>query len=529
MADLYKKLAEYSETDFYPYHMPGHKRRLGGKVLAPVANLDITEIDGFDNLHDATGILQQIQQKAAAAYGAEESFYLVGGSTAGILGAVSAAVPEGGKLLMVRGCHRSVYHGAYLRKLKVEYLWTGVHPDFGCNLPADAEMIERALLEDAEIGAVLIVSPTYEGLTADVGKIAEIVHKRGIPLIVDEAHGAHLGFHPAWSQNSSRRGADLVIQSLHKTLPSPTQTAILHVSGQLINRTRLKRFLRIYQSSSPSYLFMAAMEEAIDMTATQADSLFGAFLENWNHMLQRLANCKCLQILQVEGMDIGKLVVRDTTGQLSGQELYDRLLHRYHLQMEMAAGCFVLAMFTIGDTPEGYERLTEDLLEIDAECARNMGEESVSEQESVYVSDSQSVPEPRQVLEPRQMPEQETDCQAVLQTRQETAHDCQQEVGTEWNHEAKQEREQAQCHIPPCAFPLEKAWDAATESILLTEAEGRIAGDFINLYPPGIPLLVPGEIFTKEIVSDLQRYVCDGLTVQGAERNDDKIYVQVLK
>lgn len=489
MADLYKKLAEYSETDFYPYHMPGHKRRLSCKVLAPVANLDITEIDGFDNLHDATGILQQVQQKAAAVYGADESFYLVGGSTAGILSAVSAAVPEGGKLLMVRGCHRSVYHGAYLRKLKVEYLWTGVYPDFGCSLPADADMIERSLLEDAEIGAVLIVSPTYEGLTADVGKIAEIVHKRGIPLIVDEAHGAHLGFHPAWPQNSSRLGADLVIQSLHKTLPSPTQTAILHVKGQLVDRAKLKRFLRIYQSSSPSYLFMAAMEEAIDMTATQADSLFGTFLENWKHMLQQLVDCKCLQILQAEGMDTGKLVVRDTTGQLSGQELYDRLLHRYHLQMEMAAGSFVLAMFTIGDTQEGYERLTAALLEIDAECARGVGENPALEPgqiwdyDSVHMSDGQP----------------------------------------------KRASAQAQPHIPSCAIPLERAWDAATECILLTEAEGRIAGEFINLYPPGIPLLVPGEMFTKEIVLDLQRYVHDGLTVQGIERKGDKIYVQVLE
>lgn len=482
MADLYGKLAEYAEADFYPYHMPGHKRRLSGKVLAPVASLDITEIDGFDNLHDAKDILLQIQQKAAAVYGADESFYLVGGSTAGILSAVSAAVPEGGKLLMVRGCHRSVYHGAYLRKLRVEYLWTGVHPVFGCSLPPDAALVERALLKDAEIAAVLIVSPTYEGLTADVGKIAEVVHKRGIPLIVDEAHGAHLGFHPAWPRNSSRLGADLVIQSLHKTLPSPTQTAILHVSGQLIDRERLKRFLRIYQSSSPSYFFMAAMEEAIDMTVAQADSLFGAFLENWKQMLKRLADCKCLQILQAEGMDIGKLVVADATGQLSGQELYDRLLHRYHLQMEMAAGSYVLAMFTIGDTREGYERLTAALLEIDAECAHNAGENWV-EQERERAN--------------------KADCR-LAQTSQ------------------------AQLYIPPHALPLERAWDAVTENVLLSEAEDRIAGEFINLYPPGIPLVVPGEIFTKEIVLALEKYVREGLNVQGMVHKDDGIYVQAL-
>lgn len=468
MGELYQKLEAYSHADYYPYHMPGHKRRLLGNATAPVAGLDITEIDGFDNLHEAEGILNRLQKKAAAAYGAEESFYLVNGSTAGILSAISAALPKQGKLLMVRGCHRSVYHAVYLRELEVNYLWTGQDQEFGCMLPATAKQVEAALAADAEIQAVLIVSPTYEGLTADVVAIAKAAHKRGVPLIVDEAHGAHLGFHPAWPENSCRQGADLVIQSLHKTLPSLTQTAILHVNGQLIDRLRLKRFLKIYQSSSPSYLLMAAMEEAIDMAVSRSEELFGQFLQNWTAMLQELATCQCLTFLQDGHMDIGKLVIADRTGQLSGAQLYEILLQRYHLQMEMAAGQYVLAMFTIGDTVEGYERLTKALLEIDRECRQKQG----------------------------------------------------RAVG----------RLQKTVEIRPCRrVSLKEAWDSDTEEMLLAQVPGHIAGEFVNLYPPGIPLLVPGEEFTKEIGLCLQTYVEEGLTVQGIKKQNGQLYVKVIR
>lgn len=476
MGDLYRKLEEYSHTDYYPYHMPGHKRRLCDDTLAPLAHLDITEIEDFDNLHDAKGILRQIQEKAAKAYGAEESFYLIDGSTAGILSAISAAVPEGEKLLMVRGCHKSAYHAAYLRKLKIQYLCPGVQQEFGCNLPAAAEEVEQALAKDDEIRAVLIVSPTYEGMVADVAGIAAAAHKRGLPLIVDEAHGAHLGFHPGWPTNSSRLGADLVVQSLHKTLPSMTQTAILHVNGQLVDREKLKRFLRIYQSSSPSYVFMAGMEEAIDMVSSNADKLFGDFWENWNQMLIRLAGCKCIHILQEENMDIGKLVIADLSGTLSGQQLYDILLKKYHLQMEMAAGKYVLAMFTVGDTGEGYERLTDALLKIDKECQRRSAE-----------------------------------------------------AGKNRLDERATAQGEAFIPLPERACSLSRAWDGENETVLLSAAEGRIAGEFINLYPPGIPLIVPGERFTKDICLCLQGYVKDGLTVQGIEERKGRIYVKALK
>ena len=463
MGELYQKLTEYGKSDYYPYHMPGHKRRLTTETLGELAGIDITEIDGFDNLHEATGILQKIQKKAACVYGAQESYYLINGSTAGVLAAISATVSEGGKILMVRGAHKSAYHAAFLKNLQITYLWPGVHPVFGNHLPADADEIREALDREQDIQAVFIVSPTYEGLVADVKKIAEIVHARGIPLIVDEAHGAHLGFAEGFALNSSRLGADLVVSSLHKTLPAPTQTAVLHVCGSLADRKKLRRYLSVYQSSSPSYLFMAAMEDAIDLVSREKEKLFGQFRAYWKEMMQQLQNCKNLIFLQEKNSDIGKLVIADGSGCFSGAKLYEILLTEYHLQMEMAAGRYVLAMFTVGDDIEGYRRLTKALLEIDERCI------------------SQGAPK---------MPCRQLQARAVMS--------------------------------------IGDAWDAEKATLPLQKTEGCISAEYINLYPPGSPILVPGEVITKEIINEIEDYLKNGFHVQGICREQNGIGVSIV-
>lgn len=481
MSELFEKLSAYGASDYYPYHMPGHKRRLKTDTMRELAQIDITEIDGFDNLHDAQGILKRIQEEAAAAYGAEESFFLVNGSTAGILSSISTAVSPGGKILMVRGAHKSAYHAAYLRDLQIAYLWPGVHPLFGCNLPATAKEVEEALQQTPDVQAVFIVSPTYEGLAADVKSIAEAAHKRNIPLIVDEAHGAHLGFDGRWPESSVKQGADLVIQSLHKMLPAPTQTAILHVNGKLVDRCRLRRFLGIYQTSSPSYIFMAAMEDAIATTSANREKLFGDFWEYWKGMTESLSACRNLIFLKEENSDPGKLAVMDKTGFLDGEQLYEMLLHKYHLQPEMAAGRYVLAMFTVGDTKEGYERLTKALLEIDEYITterKQRTQEKLMEREGNRMAD------------------------AVTPV-------------------CIQKKTQA-------VIGIGRAWDTPKEWVLLKDAEGKTAGEYVNLYPPGSPIIVPGEIFTKDILTEIAAYRQQGFHVQGVKEIEDDIYVSTI-
>lgn len=475
MGILFDKLTEYSKSNFYPYHMPGHKRRPVGELPQEWTATDITEIEGFDNLHQPEGILKKLQEEAAIAYGAEESFYLVNGSTCGILSAISATVSFGGELLIVRNCHKSVYHAAYLRRLTLRYLYPEVVEGFDVCEAITAKQVKKALEQWPEVEAVLVVSPTYEGRIADIEAIAGVVHEKGLPLLVDEAHGAHLGFAEGFAQNSNRLGADVVIHSLHKTLPSMTQTALLHCNGRLVNRDKIRRFLHIYQSSSPSYVLMACMEEAIRM-AKDGKEAFARFLQNWNELLRQLRVCKKIQVLGVcseekggscnkTTQDVGKLVLSVKRTGLSGRQLYDILLNGYHLQPEMACESYVLAMFTVWDTEEGYERLTQALLELDKQLAQ-----AESETDAVYKED------------------EKTPLEADV-------------IPTE----------------PKEAIPLYQAWDAEREWIPLADACDRVAGEFVNLYPPGTPMAVPGEKLSSERIRMLDKCLNSGLTVQGVD------------
>lgn len=473
-------LKEYGQSDYYPLHMPGHKRRAHGQLPEEIVQMDLTEIDGFDNLHQAEGILKELQEHAARMYGADETFYLVNGSTGGILSAVSTAVKEGGHILIARNCHKSVYHACYLRNLKISYLYPQVMQDYDICEPITCEQVEDALAWETDVDAVLLVSPTYEGRIADIESIAKVVHARGIPLIVDEAHGAHLGFAEGFAQNSCRNGADLVIHSVHKTLPALTQTALLHVNGTVIDRNQLKRFLHIYQSSSPSYVLMAGIDNALRQVEQNGKELFGAFIHNWNKMCQRLSAMNNLSILEPgEKQDIGKLLVSVKKTGLSGQQLYDMLLEEYHLQLEMAAASYVLAMFTVGDTKEGYERMTQALLEIDARLAKA----------------------PPDARLPQAQPEPDAEAKQALPAA------VTKRIG-----------------IPFC-----KAWDMEAEYCPLSLCQGRLAGEFINLYPPGTPMAVPGESIDDALICQIRDCLQKGLSVQGVKQIDGEIYLPVLR
>ena len=272
---LDQALETYGKSKAYPFHMPGHKRRNMG--IADPYQVDITEIHGFDNLHDPQGYLLEAMEHLQNLYGSDHSYLLVGGSTAGNLAAVFAAADQGQELIVGRNSHRSVYNGAYLRRCRLHYLyprpWAGASFS-GEILPED---VEEALLRYPESRGVLITCPTYEGVMSDVGEIAEVCHRHGVPLIVDAAHGAHLGFSPFFPPSPVKEGADLVVMSLHKTLPSLTQTAVLHLRGERISRERCEKFLSIFQSSSPSYVLMDSMVKCIRYLEENKEEAFSRF------------------------------------------------------------------------------------------------------------------------------------------------------------------------------------------------------------------------------------------------------------
>lgn len=444
--------------------MPGHKRRLSGDILNQISQIDMTEIDGFDNLHDAEGILKDAQERAARLYGAEESFFLVNGSTCGILSAVGACVPAGGWLLMARNCHKSVYHAAILGNLKTTYLYPSKDSCFNIYRGISVADIEQGLtdLRKGHPGklpdAVIITSPAYEGAVSDIEGIAGLLHSYGIPLIVDEAHGAHFGMAEELPGTSCRTGADLIIHSTHKTLPALTQTALLHVNGCLVDRRRLKRYLGIYQTSSPSYVLMASIDRAVMLMQTRGREYFRLFFDRKEQMSSRLQRLQHLAIWQEPGADPLKLVVSTHRTGISGKQLYDMLREEFALQMEMAAGSYVIAILSVMDSQEGFDRLTEALLTIDRRLTalQENAKEKVDE-----IEDTEDI--------------------------QDT--------------EAK--------------YSLAEALEKPVELIVTEVSEGRICGDFIYVYPPGIPLLAPGEKITGKHIKKLLQMQKQGLTVKG--------------
>lgn len=464
--NLYQKLIAYSMSDYYPLHMPGHKRMKCGDFPEEILSLDITEIDGFDNLHQPEELLKRMQEKASVMYGSEESFYLINGSTAGILSAISTALPRGGRLLMARNCHKSVYHAAYLRNLQTSYLYPEFLVEYDIYEAVSAAEVREALKREPDIGAVIVVSPTYEGRIADIAAIAEEVHKYQIPLIVDEAHGAHLGFSKMVHENSCRLGADIVIHSTHKTLPALTQTALLHVSGSLIDRSLLRRFLRIYQSSSPSYLLMASIDNALVYLEKHGEKAYEDFVRKYRDLVRQIEHCQAIRVIPETDLsqDKGKLLVSVKGTGCTGKELYDILREKYHLQSEMAGESFVLLMFTIHDSEVGYERVRKALLEIDADLHRL--EESGADEEEIPIVER--------------------------------------------------------------VYTIADSWDAESIEVRLEESWGRIASDFVNCYPPGIPLLVPGERIHIKLVEKIKDLVCQGLTVQGISIKEKEPYIRVM-
>ena len=471
MEYLYEKLEAYGKSDYYGFHMPGHKRNSDVTQANLPYGIDITEIEGFDNLHHAEEIIREAEVRAASMYHAEETHYLINGSTAGILSAVMGCTKKGGKILMARNCHKSVYHAVFLNELRPVYIYPEFDETMELNMAVSPEKIERLLEEHKEVQAVVLTSPTYDGVLSDIERISEIVHQKKIPLIVDEAHGAHFGFHPYFPENANTKGADVVIHSLHKTLPALTQTALIHLNGTRIDRRKIRNYLHIFQTSSPSYVLMASMDECLRMVAEQGDVLFETYVKNLESKRGELKKLKHIRLMETEEFDRSKLVlsVKDTILKkenrvFTGKMLYERLLLEYHLQMEMAAGSYVIAMTSIGDTKEGMDRLISALFEIDEEL------EKKSEEEKRYY-----LPRQEQVL-------------------------------TSFEVEGMRRMENV-------------------KSLSWKESAGFISMEYAYLYPPGIPLIVPGERITKETAAMLVDYQNKGFSVEGISVEN---YIEVL-
>ena len=435
---LLQLLRDHCTGDTLPMHMPGHKRNT---ALAPYldalgAGLDITEIPGFSNLHDPKGALAQRMTAAAKLWGSRRAWWLVGGSTAGLLAAVAAATAPGDEVLLARNCHKSVYNAAMLRDLRLHYLWPAPYPGQSFAGAVPPEAVTEALTEHPNSKLVILTSPTYEGIRSDIPAISDIVHRHGALLLVDEAHGAHLGLHPAFGPSAVTQGADLVVQSLHKTLPSLTQTGLLHLCSDRIDAAEISFQLSVFQTSSPSYLLMASMDSCVTLLAEQGDALF----QNWADALAacRKATAELQHLTLPLAGDLmaepSKLVISTRGTSVTGPELARRLRETHHIETEMAAADYLIAMTGMGDTKENLVRFAHALHVIDRSLS------------------------PTETPPPLSLPVAEQVCTIAQSTRQPTRL----------------------CN--------------------LADAPGEVSADFLWAYPPGIPLIAPGEQVSKELL-----------------------------
>ena len=440
--------------------------------------VDITEIEGFDNLHHPEGILKDSMKWAADVYGADQTYYLINGSTGGILAAVCGSVPRGGRILVSRNCHKSVYHGICLNQLKTSYVYPQEIEGLGIQGGITAEDVDRMLNRYMDTQAVLIVCPTYDGIVSDIEAIARIVHRAGLPLIVDEAHGAHFRYDAMFPVSALDLGADVVIQSVHKTLPSLTQTALLHIKcnrpdgGCYADRERIDRYIHMVQSSSPSYVLMASIENSIYQMEQTDTAPYGKQLHRLRRRLGqmrhlRLADTGLIGQAGIRDLDISKIVVStrgtclypavDGLTGFTGAHLDDILRREYHLEMEMCGADYVTAITTVMDSGEGLERLGDALTRIDSQLT-----------DAGYKPDGRS-----------------GDQKSVYSMRCDTA------------------------------MSMGEAMEENMASVGLEDSAGCISGEFVYIYPPGIPIVAPGEWISRPILEVILEYRDKGLPVQG--------------
>ena len=375
MGKLLQKLLELKASDIYPFHMPGHKRNPEYPFFKEDFGLDITEIDGFGDLYSNEGILEELKTRAAKVYGAKRAYILVNGSTVGVLSAISAAVQKGGRILIADEAHRSAYNAAFLKELHYDTLELPAIEPYMIGGGVDSEDVEKALDRAPDTEAVFITSPTYRGIISDLDGIASVCHERGKLLIVDSAHGAYLGFEEECKKkynadNAALSGADIIVESLHKTLPCFTQTALMFVNSDRVDEELLGRYLSIYQTSSPSYLFMAGISACLDFLEEPGDR----FKEHYREVERlrslsagfdriSIAGEELIGQNKVYGLDPYKFVIHHKNK--SGHELYRLFSEKYHLVCELSTPDHVLAMTSPMDTKEGFERLFRALEETD--------------------------------------------------------------------------------------------------------------------------------------------------------------------
>ena len=369
-------LLDHKELDPVSFHMPGHK---GSRIyvengyenfLSGIMDCDITEIPGADNLFQTESVINAVMDKYRELYEVEKSYLLINGSSGGIISAILASVCQGGKLIMARNCHKSVFNALTLGNIEPIYAKPRIEEEYDVLGEITPFEICRCLDENPDAQAVILPSPNYYGICSDIRAIADEVHKRGKILIVDQAHGAHLklfskvlGEAKDYPSSAEEQGADMVINSTHKTLASWTQTAILNVCSKRVNLQILEDKLQAMESSSPSYPLMASLDINADLLKNKGEELIKEWDKNLNFFYSEAEKIKGLKLMTLPSMDKTKINIDLSAVGCTGLQ-FEEFLMKKGIFVELVTGYIVMCMTGSGNKTGDYRRLLDALEEI---------------------------------------------------------------------------------------------------------------------------------------------------------------------
>jgi len=449
------------------FHTPGHKNGHGiDKKLAAFTgrnlfSLDVTVFPEVDSLHDPTGPIKKAQMLMAKAYGVEQSFFLVNGSSVGNMAMIISACQPGESLIISRNTHKSTLAGIILSGVWPIWIQPTVDQNLDILFDATPEQVEKTLKEFPEAKAVFVTSPTYNGITTNLKKIADICHARGKLLLVDEAWGAHLNFHKDFPMSAIEAGADLVVQSTHKMLPVMSQGSALHFNSKLMNINRVRTIISMLQTTSPNYFILATIDLARKQMVAEGEKILGKLIhliERTRSQINHLKNFNCFTRAEIQGkgfdLDVTKITVNVTRSGYSGHHISETLARDFNIQLDAADLFNVIAICGVGTTKRDLDSLVKAFIEIDKK-------EKGDQQNWVLTIPSLST---ELVMNPRDV------------------------------------------------FLLYRS-----KRVPLRKAVGHISAQNLTPYPPGIPVLIPGERITSEIVEYLSKLVERAVRVSGQE------------
>ncbi len=449
---LIEAMLKYEKENVYPFHTPGHK---GGRgMLEPlksilgerVLQMDVSLMAELDDLHEPTNCLREAQYLAAKLYGSEACFFGVNGTTGAIHAMLLGALNPGDKILVPRNCHRSVSGGIFLGELNPIYIMPEYLPEFGIYGQITLAQIEEIFAKEKDIKAVFLTSPNYYGLTADIQAIADFAHKKGAKVLVDEAHGPHLGFSELLPISALQAGADAVAQSTHKLLGAMTQASMLLAQGKRIDLTRMADVMSLLTTTSPNYLLMASLDAARaqleDFGPTMSEEAVAAALKIRN-LLNKFADLNVLSgdvcgQAGIKDVDLTKITVNVKGLGLTGIRVGE-VLREANFAVELVDEENILLLITYADFGPELVGILERLEQVFAKLAR----ENHTTLETKFAA----------VEMPKPVP----------------------------------------------AISFREVFAKRKKVVPLKAAIGKIAGENISFYPPGIPAILAGEVFTKEI------------------------------